>query len=138
MINKYFKYYILILFFSFSINISAQEPLSIDGIWHCFLSGYEEHLGHFELKAVLTIKNGKYIWIEERISESMYWSSGEKGSIIINNYDIIFNQEKRTFDQFELRWEIEHKIHEYTYSINNNVLILFQNNIEKFLFKKEK
>jgi hypothetical protein len=68
----------------------------------------------------------------------MYWSSGEKGSIIINNYDIIFNQEERTFDQFELRWEIEQKIHKYTYSINNNVLILFQNNIEQYLFKKEK
>jgi hypothetical protein len=137
MTNKYFRYNILILLFCFSINISAQELPSIDGIWHYFLSGYEEHLGHFELKVVLTIKNGKYIWISERISDGPYWTYGEKGSIKINNSDIIFTQEERTYGQFELNWYSEYGIEKYTYSLDNNVLILFQNNIEQYLFKKE-
>jgi hypothetical protein len=134
---KYFKYYVLILFFCFSINVSPQETQSIDGIWHYYLKGYEEHLGNFELKAVLTINNGKYIWIVERVSEfAMYWTSGEKGSIKINNYDIIFTQEERTYSQIELRWEIEHEIHKYTYSLDNNILKLYQNNIEYIFIKK--
>jgi transposase-like protein len=135
---KYLKYYVLILFLCFSKKVSAQETKYIDGIWHYYLNGYEEHLGNFELKTVLTIKNGKYIWIEERISEfAMYWTYGEKGSIKINNYEIIFTQEERRYSQFEFRWEIEYETHKYTYSLDNNILKLYQNNIE-FIFIKEK
>jgi len=144
MINKY---YIFIIILCFSMNISAQEASSIDGIWRYGEGGYSERLGMLQVEVILTIKNGKYIWMEEMISESgIFWSSGKKGTIIINNYEIKFTQEEITFVEYEshlkpveLNWKPETKKEIYTYYIDKGyrdkkILYLLQNDLGQYVF----
>jgi len=121
------NYVIFLLFFGLLINISAQD--SINGTWQYKTMGHHENLGIYELSINLNIQNGKYTWIAERISEkAMYWSSGERGSITVNNSEIIFLKEEQAYGQWDLRWETENGSSTYVYFIYNNILILIQEN----------
>jgi hypothetical protein len=59
-----------------------------------------------------------------------------KGSIKINNYDIIFYQEERTYGQFELNWYSEYEMEKYAYSLDNNILKLYQKHSEYIFIRK--
>jgi hypothetical protein len=133
--NKYV--FCLFLFFGLLINVSAQTQQSLNGVWQSISTGYIEQLGYYELKTILTIQNNNYIWLEERVSEyAMFWSAGERGLLTINEKEIIFMEEERTFRQWELRWAEEQGTSVYKYIINNNILTLIQENNELIFTKK--
>jgi hypothetical protein len=128
MVNEYKKYFIFVFPFGFFINTVLQAQ-SLDGIWRSNETGYEEHLGIFELSTVLTIEDGKYTLMYERVSEkAMYWSSGERGTFKINNSEIIFSKEERAFGQWDLHWEKEPELIIYTFFKKDKILKLIQGN----------
>jgi hypothetical protein len=136
MANEYKKYFIFVFLFGFFINTVLQAQ-SLDGIWRSTETGYEEHLGIFELSSVLTIEDGKYTLMYERISErAMYWSTGEKGSVRIDNSQIIFSKEEQAYGQWDLHWEKEQEIIIYTFFRKDKILTLVQGDTV-IVFKKD-
>jgi hypothetical protein len=134
MTKAYGTFFLLGLFLMFHASLQAQ---SLDGVWHSSENGYEEHLGAFELLSELSIEDGKYTLMRERISErSMYWSTGERGSIRTGNSEIVFSKEEQAYGQWDLRWEKEEETIIYTFFKKDNILILIQGDTV-IVFRKE-
>ena len=114
-------YCFFLLFFAHAI-VWTQN---LDGIWYARETSHEEYLGVYEYISELTIENGRYILMHERISErAMYWSSGEKGTLGISNSEITFSKEEQAYGQWDLHWESEQEISIYTFFLKNDFLII--------------
>ena len=133
---KYSNVLFFTMLFLISVELTAQPQQSLEGVWRSTITGYNEYLGHYEIKIILTIQNSQYTWLTERVSEAMFWSSGERGILIINDSEIIFSQKERTFNQWNPRWENEDGINIYLFRIDDNVLILNQDN-KILIFEKD-
>jgi len=122
----YRNYFIIIIFLTLFINVSAQEQQSIDGIWRSGETGYFEFWGEYQILNVLTIQDGRYTWVYERISEKAAFA-GEtyRGAIMINDNEIIFSSEER-LGAWSLDWQSSQKAKIFSFSIENNVMTLTQ------------
>jgi len=121
-------------------ELKEFEKISIhtylNGVWHSSITGNNEAFGAYEFTTILTIQDDKYTWMEERVSEGPFWSSGERGSLAINNSEVVLSKKEQAYGQWDLHWENEEGTTVYNFSVTDNVLILMQEDRE-ITFTKE-
>ena len=119
--------FFLLFFTNPNRNLSGQSNVTLDGIWCNIYNDYEEHLGHFELKATIKIIGENYSWEEERVSEfAMFWEWGERGNIIImeNEIQLFPKEEKGQLHDWRKIETNKIKNEQYRFSLSGKYLTL--------------
>jgi hypothetical protein len=124
--NKVLKIYIIVIaFLCLTLNVYAQNQQNFNGVWISESSGYEEHLGHYELSCELTIEDERYTLMAERVSEkAMFWSTAERGKILFENSEIIFLKDERAYGSYIGKRKMAKQ---FIRSLIKRILSLFQN-----------